>query len=106
MGLHLFQQIPGIGRVSERVLTEMGIATCGDVYKHRGMISSMDKQLGLRGLLGAYLGLGSNVVEPPSREGRKSIGAERYAELLALWVATSTRCRELWENAGSHVSWE
>ena len=101
--MHLFQQIPGIGRVSERVLTEMGIATCGDVYKHRGMITSMDKQLGLRGLLGAYLGLGSNVVEPPSREGRKSIGAERYAELLhvyTLWVATSTKTR------AHHVSWE
>ena len=70
--------------MSERVLAEMGIVTCGDVYEHRGMISSMNKQLGLRGLLGVYLGLGSNVVEPPSREGRKSVGAERYVGLFAL----------------------
>jgi len=62
----------------------MGIVTCGDVYEHRGMISSMDKQLGLRGLLGVYLGLGSNVVEPPLREGRKSVGAERCVRLFAL----------------------
>ena len=69
-------QIPGIGRVSERVLSEMGIQTCGEVYTHRAMIAAMDKHLGLRSLLEAYLGLGSNVVEPPIREGRKSVGVE------------------------------
>lgn len=38
----------------------------------------MDKHLGLQSLLEAHLGLGSNVVEPPSRGERKSIGVETY----------------------------
>jgi DNA polymerase kappa len=62
--------------VSERVLTEMGVMTCGDVYKHRATISAMDKQLGLRSLLKAHLGLASSVVEPLARELRKSVGVE------------------------------
>jgi hypothetical protein len=78
---------------------EMGVVTCGDVYKRRGMISSMDKQLGLRGLLGAYLGLGSNIVEPPSREGRKSIGAERYVGPLC-GSASADTCGRLRSRAG------
>ncbi|KAF8320716.1 DNA/RNA polymerase [Clavulina sp. PMI_390] len=78
------RKVPGIGRVSERVLSELGIQTCGEVFAQRAMLSAMDNDpqklsilpVGLRRLLQAYLGLGSNVVEPPSREGRKSIGVE------------------------------
>ena len=39
----------------------------------------MDKQFGLHFLLQAYLGIASNVVEPHTRDERKSIGAERCA---------------------------
>jgi DNA polymerase kappa len=70
--------------VSERILTETGVKTCGDVYTHRAMISAMDKQLGLRGLLKAYLGLSSNVVHPPARELRKSVGVETYWDLTSV----------------------
>ena len=38
----------------------------------------MDKQFGLHFLLQAHLGIASNVVEPHTREERKSIGAERW----------------------------
>jgi DNA polymerase kappa len=63
-------------------MSELGIITCGDIYNQRGMISAMDKQLGAKGLFQAYLGLGSNVVEPPSRGDRKSIGVESYVQSL------------------------
>jgi len=71
------RKIPGIGRVTERLLDSMGIKTCGDVYSHRAIILLMDKELGMRSLFSAYLGIGSNVVEPWTRGERKSIGAER-----------------------------
>ncbi|KAF7298225.1 IMS-domain-containing protein [Mycena chlorophos] len=71
------RKIPGIGRVSERLLESIGIKTCGDIYAHRATLSLMDKQFGLVYLLHKYLGIGSNCVEPPQREERKSIGAER-----------------------------
>jgi DNA polymerase kappa len=72
------RRIPGIGRVAERILTSMGVETCGDVYKHRAVINLMDHYLGLESLLKAYLGIGSNVVQPGRREERKSVGCERY----------------------------
>ena len=71
------RRIPGIGRVAERILTSMGVQTCGDVYTHRAVINLMDHYLGLESLLKAYLGIGSNVVQPGRREERKSVGCER-----------------------------
>ncbi|KAJ7072363.1 hypothetical protein C8F01DRAFT_1103720 [Mycena amicta] len=71
------RKIPGIGRVSERLLESIGIKTCGDIYTHRATLSLMDKQFGLVYLLQKHLGIASNCVEPPQRDERKSIGAER-----------------------------
>ena len=51
--------------------------TCGDVYAYRAILLLMDKEFGMRSLFSAYLGIGSNVVEPWARGERKSIGAER-----------------------------
>ena len=41
----------------------------------------MDKEVGMRSLFGAYLGIGSNIVEPWTRGERKSIGAERSVQI-------------------------
>ena len=59
-------------------MTSLDVNTCGDVYKGRAMLLGMEKHLagGISYLLGAYLGIRSNVVEPHSREERKSIGVE------------------------------
>jgi len=57
------------------------IKTCGDVYTHRAVLLLMDKEFGMRSLLSAYLGIGSNVVEPWTRGERKSIGAERCVQI-------------------------
>ncbi|KAJ7096363.1 IMS-domain-containing protein [Mycena epipterygia] len=71
------RRIPGIGRVSERLLESIGIKTCGDIFTYRATLSLMDKQFGLMHLLRTHLGIASNSVQPPQREERKSIGAER-----------------------------
>ncbi|KAJ7647371.1 hypothetical protein FB45DRAFT_822203 [Roridomyces roridus] len=76
------RRVPGIGRVSERLLESIGIKTCGDVRTHRATLSLMDKQFGLVHLLRTHLGIASNSVEPPQREERKSIGAERTFQPL------------------------
>lgn len=68
------RKIPGIGRVTERILASLGILTCGDVAKSRVMLSLT---LGdIEFLLKAYLGIHSNVVEPSKRGERKSVGRE------------------------------
>ncbi|KAJ3570389.1 hypothetical protein NP233_g4438 [Leucocoprinus birnbaumii] len=71
------RKVPGIGRVNERLLESIGIKTCGDIFTHRATVALMDKQFGLHFLLRTYLGIASNEVSPPQREGRKSIGSER-----------------------------
>ncbi|KAH9935682.1 uncharacterized protein B0H18DRAFT_976825 [Fomitopsis serialis] len=71
------RKVQGVGRVNERLLESIGIKTCGDIYAHRAVLSLMDKQFGLHFLLQAYLGIASNIVQPGTREERKSIGAER-----------------------------
>ncbi|TCD70323.1 hypothetical protein EIP91_003952 [Steccherinum ochraceum] len=71
------RKVPGVGRVNERLLESIGIKTCGDIYVYRGVLSLMDKQFGLHFLLQTHLGIASNVVQPGTREERKSIGAER-----------------------------
>ncbi|KAN0135378.1 hypothetical protein V8E53_006657 [Lactarius tabidus] len=71
------RKIPGVGRVKERLLESIGVKTCGDIYRSRGMLALLDKQFGLDSLLRVYLGVASNVVQPWAREERKSIGSER-----------------------------
>ncbi|KAL5524065.1 hypothetical protein ACEPAG_8238 [Sanghuangporus baumii] len=71
------RKLPGVGRVHERLLDSIGVKTCGDIYTHRAIIWLMDHYFYKSFLYSAYLGIASNVIEPHSREERKSIGAER-----------------------------
>ncbi|CAD6946655.1 unnamed protein product [Tilletia controversa] len=69
------RKIPGIGRVTERILQAVNVETCGDIWKQRHELfltfgSSIDQ------LLSAYLGLGSTHVRPNDRRERKSVGRE------------------------------
>ncbi|KAI0315702.1 hypothetical protein OF83DRAFT_1061610, partial [Amylostereum chailletii] len=72
------RKIPGVGRVNERLLDSIGIKTCGDIYTHRGILSLMDKQLGLKFMLRTHLGIASNVVQPWVREERKIISSRTF----------------------------
>jgi len=71
------RKITGVGRVNERLLESIGVKTCGDIYKCRGVLALLDKQFGLHSLLRVFLGIASNVVQPWVREEKKSIGSER-----------------------------
>ncbi|KAK0549852.1 hypothetical protein OC845_002920 [Tilletia horrida] len=69
------RKIPGIGRVTERILSAVNVNTCGDIWEHRHELyltfgNSLDQ------LLSAYLGLGSTHVRPNDRRERKSVGRE------------------------------
>jgi len=77
------RKVPGVGRVNERLLESIGIKTCGDIFTYRATVYLMEKQFGRQYLFRTYLGITSNVVEPVSREERKSIGAERTFSSLS-----------------------
>lgn len=68
------RKVPGIGRVTERILSSLGVEKCGDIWTSRVMLSLV---LGdIDGLLNSYLGIHSNVVEPAKRGERRSVGRE------------------------------
>ncbi|PWN98935.1 DNA/RNA polymerase [Tilletiopsis washingtonensis] len=68
------RKVPGIGRVTERWLDALGIETCGDIWKHRVVLSLTMRHY--EEFLQVYLGLGGNKVAPSARGWRKSVGRE------------------------------
>lgn len=68
------RKIPGIGRVTERILSSLKVETCGDIWEARVTLSLLFGDIDW--LLNAYLGIHSNIVEPAKREERRSVGRE------------------------------
>jgi DNA polymerase kappa len=69
------RKVPGIGRVTERILDAMNVKTCHDVWEARVMLYlTFDGKIDW--LLQAHLGLASHVVQPSQRHERKSVGRE------------------------------
>ena len=68
------RKIPGIGRVTERILSSLGVETCGDIWSSRVLLHLVFDDIDW--LLNAYLGIHSNVVEPAKRGERRSVGRE------------------------------
>ncbi|CAO1617615.1 unnamed protein product [Sympodiomycopsis kandeliae] len=70
------RKIPGVGRVTERMLQSIGVETCQDIWKLRVEIALVLGDGSLEWLLKYYLGIASSIVEPGKREERKSVGRE------------------------------
>jgi DNA polymerase kappa len=68
------RKIPGIGRVTERILSSLGVEKCGDIWTSRVVLHLVLGEIDW--LLNAYLGIHSNIVEPAKRGERKSVGRE------------------------------
>lgn len=62
------RKIPGVGRVTERILESLAIHTVGDIFARRGTLALLRGHVGLEGLLSSYLGLGSTVIQPGTRQ--------------------------------------
>ncbi|KAM3494466.1 hypothetical protein MY3957_002189 [Beauveria namnaoensis] len=70
------RKIPGIGRVLERELLEIGIKNCGDIYEHRQYLHRLFGDKTFEFLIGCYLGLGRTKIQPAEEYERKSVGTE------------------------------
>ncbi|TQV96934.1 DNA-directed polymerase kappa [Cordyceps javanica] len=70
------RKVPGIGRVLERELLEVGIKNCGDIYKHRQYLHRLFGDKTFEFLMGCYLGLGRTRIQPAEEYERKSVGTE------------------------------
>ncbi|KAG6284966.1 hypothetical protein E4U09_007537 [Claviceps aff. purpurea] len=76
MGELPIRKVNGIGRVLERELQEIGVSTCGDIYKHRQYLKSLFGNKAFDFLLGCYLGIGRTRIRPARNHERKSVGTE------------------------------
>jgi DNA polymerase kappa len=70
------RKVNGVGRVFERELEEVGIKTCGDIYKERAFLSKLFGEKAFHFLINCYLGLGRTNVQPAEEYERKSVGTE------------------------------
>ncbi|KAK4050692.1 hypothetical protein OIV83_003418 [Microbotryomycetes sp. JL201] len=100
------RKVPGIGRVSERILQAIEVFTVADIYKHRGRLFLIRKEIGLTFLLKTYLGLGRTTISQAKRGSRKSISVERtfspqssmqflYDKLQQIAESLAEDCRKL-----------
>ncbi|KAI8327573.1 hypothetical protein EDC96DRAFT_531684 [Choanephora cucurbitarum] len=69
------RQIPGVGRVTERVLEALGVTTCGDIYPHRAVLYKLLSPVSFQFMLKSYLGISSTTLLSDAE--RKSISVER-----------------------------
>ncbi|KAJ6788853.1 hypothetical protein PWT90_09285 [Aphanocladium album] len=70
------RKVPGVGRVLERELLEVGIKNCGDIYEHRQYLHRLFGDKAYEFLVGCYLGLGRTRIQPAEEYERKSVGTE------------------------------
>ncbi|KAI9286914.1 hypothetical protein BC943DRAFT_275658 [Umbelopsis sp. AD052] len=75
------RKIPGVGRVTERVLNALNVNTCKDIYPQRAMLYKLLSDISFKFLLRAHLGIGSTSVG--SEYVRKSISVERTFRSLS-----------------------
>ncbi|XP_071436237.1 DNA polymerase kappa isoform X2 [Pithys albifrons albifrons] len=87
------RKVPGIGRVTEKMLKALGILTCSELYQQRALLSLLFSELSWRNFLDISLGLGSTHLE---RDGeRKSMSTERTFSEINTAEDQYSLCREL-----------
>ncbi|KAG2217742.1 hypothetical protein INT45_002391 [Circinella minor] len=69
------RKIPGIGRVTERVLAALGVETVGDVYNRRAILYRLLSPISFKSICCSYLGIGSTTVKRVTFQ--KSMSVER-----------------------------
>eukprot|EP00158_Paraphelidium_tribonemae_P003600 Partr_v1_DN26249_c0_g1_i1_m48730 putative DNA polymerase kappa len=72
------RKIPGIGKVTEKILSAFDIQTCGNLFDSRNMIFALMSPTSAEFLLRVSIGIGSNIVGVEWN--RKSISVERTFE--------------------------
>ncbi|MES1922225.1 hypothetical protein MHBO_003734 [Bonamia ostreae] len=69
------RKIPGVGKVTERILKEIGIEKCKDILKNVDLLFKYFKEKTVIFLVNSALGIGS--IEKSKNDQRKSISTER-----------------------------
>uniref|UniRef100_A0A672UAC8 DNA polymerase kappa n=1 Tax=Strigops habroptila TaxID=2489341 RepID=A0A672UAC8_STRHB len=87
------RKVPGIGKVTEKMLKALGIVTCSELYQQRALLSLLFSEASWRNFLDISLGLGSTHLEKDGE--RKSMSTERTFSEMNTAEDQYSVCREL-----------
>uniref|UniRef100_A0A8C3KIG8 DNA polymerase kappa n=1 Tax=Calidris pygmaea TaxID=425635 RepID=A0A8C3KIG8_9CHAR len=87
------RKVPGIGKVTEKMLKALGIVTCSELYQQRALLSLLFSEASWRNFLDISLGLGSTHLEKDGE--RKSMSTERTFSEINSAEDQYSLCREL-----------
>ncbi|NXE61241.1 POLK polymerase, partial [Calcarius ornatus] len=87
------RKVPGIGKVTEKMLKALGIVTCSELYQQRALLSLLFSEVSWRNFLDISLGLGSTHLEKDGD--RKSMSTERTFSEINTAEDQYSLCREL-----------
>ncbi|XP_029861119.1 DNA polymerase kappa isoform X7 [Aquila chrysaetos chrysaetos] len=87
------RKVPGIGKVTEKMLKALGIVTCSELYQQRALLSLLFSEASWRNFLDISLGLGSTHLEKDGE--RKSMSTERTFNEINTAEDQYSLCREL-----------
>ncbi|KAM4708222.1 DNA polymerase kappa [Discoglossus pictus] len=91
------RKVPGIGKVTEKMLKALGITTCTDLYQQRALLSLLFSEISWHNFLNISLANGSTHVEKDGE--RKSISTERtFSEISSaeeLYGVCLELCKDL-----------
>ncbi|VCX40259.1 unnamed protein product [Gulo gulo] len=87
------RKVPGIGKVTEKMLKTLGIITCTELYQQRALLSLLFSETSWHHFLHISLGLGSTHL---ARDGeRKSMSVERTFNEISKAEEQYSLCQEL-----------
>ncbi|XP_053910455.1 DNA polymerase kappa isoform X1 [Cuculus canorus] len=87
------RKVPGVGKVTEKMLKALGIVTCSELYQQRALLSLIFSEASWRNFLDISLGLGSTHLEKDGE--RKSMSTERTFSEINKVEDQYSLCREL-----------
>ncbi|NXK92785.1 POLK polymerase, partial [Formicarius rufipectus] len=88
------RKVPGIGKVTEKMLKALGIVTCSELYQQRALLSLLFSEVSWRHFLDISLGLGSTHLERIHTEERSCLCLRTFSEINTAEDQYSL-CREL-----------
>ncbi|NWV31177.1 POLK polymerase, partial [Grantiella picta] len=87
------RKVPGIGKVTEKMLKALGIVTCSELYQQRALLSLLFSEVSWRNFLDISLGLGSTHLGKDGE--RKSMSTERTFSEINTAEDQYSLCQEL-----------
>uniref|UniRef100_A0A3P8VVY4 DNA polymerase kappa n=1 Tax=Cynoglossus semilaevis TaxID=244447 RepID=A0A3P8VVY4_CYNSE len=98
------RKVSGIGKVSERMLSALGVSSCSDLRQQMALLSLLFSETAWHHLMQVSLGLGSTYIS--KHEERKSMSTERTFKELDKAEEHFSLCRQLCEDLAEDLKKE